>query len=274
MMFPFSVFDPLDCENYYRDMAPYVLPYLKGRPLSLLRFSDDGYFYLHRGKDLPETLAATLGLMPDDLITCPDENAFEQLLSLQTEYWCLGFFLWSARLENQDQPDWLSWKLCAGKRASRSEFYELGQAFFHLLEKTGQSVFLKSSGGSGTLSLDFLISNDGHLNYENANCLAIQKAKDFIQEYSGELNLLKTPDADLRNTKSFSIYAGGNQWGHGILAPYSFMARNREQSCFVSIPLSVDDLNGDLQSFFSEVFTTRLLKERLDRYGDLWKNLL
>ncbi len=277
-------------QSHYQEVAPYLLPYLKGRALSLARFSTEGRFYLHRRKDLSKVMAESLDLLSDDLITCSDSETLLKLLLLPpSEDGGMGVFMWPSSLNHRECPDWVCWQLVGGKNVSFAQVCEAGHALVALLEEPKENesadgtfkkirpVFIKTSDLSG---LDVVIPTDGLLSYEEANRLAIQKAEALIRRHSGELKLLKTPEglsSEAENYGKIGVYTGSNQWGRGIIAPYS-LTLNQYGVC--SVPLRAEELKDELRQpeltkqFRLLDFTSAMLKERLDREGDLWKDLL
>src|ERR1700686_985328 len=100
-----------DLLNYYSQVAPFILPYLKGRPQSLNRFPngiEGGGFYQKDVKDkVPEWIEKfaynSEGNERDkEFLVCTNEASLLYMVSLG----CIELNPWSSTIKNPDRPDW------------------------------------------------------------------------------------------------------------------------------------------------------------------------
>ena len=110
--FPDEGYTKGDVIEYYRSVAKYILPYLKGRPESLNRHPngiDGESFYQKDIKDLPPDWVKTEMIYSEhnkkeiNYLVCNDEATLVYLANLG----CIEINPWFSRVENLDNPDYL-----------------------------------------------------------------------------------------------------------------------------------------------------------------------
>ncbi len=251
---------------YYQMVIPYLRAYLEDRPVSIIQLLDGGgCYYVHRQADLPKTVSDCLPTRPDDLIICSDSKTLLNIVEAQVSTGrAMGLMLWPSRLETRESPDWLSWQLLPGEGVPFSLLCRASQKLVVLLEEKGHPVFVKTSDSFG---LDIVIPAQGFSSYEEVSQWARNVAAQFAQQSSDRIKPLQTPEGHVAFGQ-IGIYTGGNQWGRGIIAPYSLTLG--KQGAY-SLPLKLEELASEVGA--SNTMIPRL-KDRLDQTGNLWKNLL
>jgi len=212
-----------DLVAYYQRIAPYVLPFLRDRPLTLTRYPDgiEGkYFYQ---QDAPEwvppwvrrvRLYSKDGAREVDHFVCDDVQSLIYLANLG----CIPLHVWSARLGSLDRPDWLVLDLDPGD-APFSDVIAVARDLRQLLTAIGLQAYPKTSGASGLHLLLPLGARYGHAD-----------AKRFA-ELVARIGAERRPDiatVERRpSRREGKVYIDWGQNGHGrtIAAPYAVRAR-------------------------------------------------
>jgi bifunctional non-homologous end joining protein LigD len=252
--------------DYYLDMADYVLPYLKDRPLSLHRFPngiEDAGFYQ---KDVdtatvPEWLKtiqlhAASASRDVDYLICNNAATLAYMANLG----CIEMNPWLSRVKNLDNPDYLVLDLDP-ENIDFIHVVETALAIKALLDKLGVQAFCKTSGASG---LHIFVPTGAKFNYETCRLFAEYVAKHVQQELPDITSVIRTKSK--RNKKVYIDYMQ-NSRGQTIASPYSVRPK---PGATVSAPLKWEELTDDLA--ISD-FTIENMRERVQELGDLWKDI-
>lgn len=138
---------------YYEAVAPWMLPELRGRPLSLVRCpqgsSGPCFFQKHHADTLgehvhPVTLEEKGG---DDAeyIYVEDVRGILELVQMNT----LEFHPWGARADEPDKPDRMIFDLDPAKGVEWKAIVAGARAIRERLSAAGLESFVRSSGGKG-----------------------------------------------------------------------------------------------------------------------------
>jgi bifunctional non-homologous end joining protein LigD len=142
-----------DLLEYYRTIAPQILPYLADRPLVLTRFPDGiagkSFFQMDAPRFVPEWIRRERRWSEQaereiDYFVCDDEESLLYLVNLGT----IPLHIWSSRVSDIEHPDWCVLDLDP-KGAPFADVVEVAQATHRLCDRLGLPNFVKSSGSSG-----------------------------------------------------------------------------------------------------------------------------
>ena len=162
-----------DLIDYYRKVAPQMLPYLRDRPVVLTRYPDGIAGKSFYQKNSPEFLPSwipTVGVWSEEVgreiryATIQDEEALLFLVNLGT----IPFHLWASRAPQLDRPDWCILDLDP-KGAPFVHVVELARGLREVCEELGLPAYVKTSGSSG---LHVLVPLRATLDYEQSRMLA------------------------------------------------------------------------------------------------------
>lgn len=141
-----------DVAVYYQRVAPLIMPYLKDRPVSLLRAPDGikGELFFQKHLDAERMpgvrmLDPTLDPGHDPLIVVCDAVGLSQLAQLNM----IELHTWNATRDRIDRPDQISFDLDPGKEVEWSSMQEAALLLRSFLEELGLPSFVKTSGGKG-----------------------------------------------------------------------------------------------------------------------------
>ena len=142
-----------DMLNYYYQVAPFILPYLKGRPQSLNRYPDGiegGGFYQKdvKGKAPEWTEKFAYRSEGDnrdkEFLVASDEASLLYMASLG----CIEMNPWSSTVDKPDNPTWCVIDFDPDKNPF-DQVIEAAQVTHQLLESMGIDAYCKTSGSTG-----------------------------------------------------------------------------------------------------------------------------
>lgn len=142
-----------DMLNYYYQVAPYMLPYLENRPMSLNRFPNGINGMSFYQKDVT-------GKVPDWINTFPyhtDEGGDRNFMVCKTEADILYMASlgsiemnpWSSRINSPDHPDWCIIDLDPGAKNKFDQVVEVANKTREVLAAAAIEGYCKTSGSTG-----------------------------------------------------------------------------------------------------------------------------
>lgn len=237
-----------DLVEFYRAIAPWMLPYLRDRPMVLDRFPDGitgkSFFQKHApGKSEGKAV---------DYFLCEDVDALLRLVNLGA----IPFHIWSSRLPDLDLPDWSILDLDP-KGAPFDWVVRIAREAHALCEEIGLPSLVKTSGGSGLHILLPLGRQHGH-------DAARQLAELLARLLTDRLPEIATTARSIPARKG-KVYVDALQNGRGKLLAAPFSARPRPGAT-VSTPLDWSEVGPGLDP---SRFTIRTVPRHMqDRGGD------
>jgi len=207
-----------DLIEYYRTVAPWMLPYLRDRPLVLDRYPNgiNGKSFFQ--KHAPEAATRRLRTVPIHAEGTRDVDYFlcdvpDDLLFL-VNLGAIPFHIWSSRLPELDKPDWCIVDLDP-KGAPFAHVVEIALTLRALCEEIELPSLIKTSGGSG---LHVLLPMGGQLDHERVRQLAELLARVLVDRLPGIATVARSIPA-----RKGRVYVDALQNGRGKLlaAPYS-----------------------------------------------------
>src|SRR5258705_4263585 len=143
-----------DVISYYDQMAGYILPHLKGRPLSLKRnpngIRDNGFFHKDAGENAPGyvdvfKVKSESNNKIIDYIVCNNKATLLYLANLG----CIEMNPWNSTSRKPGHPTWMVIDIDPSPRNSFSQVVDVALATKMVLEKAGLTGYCKTSGASG-----------------------------------------------------------------------------------------------------------------------------
>jgi bifunctional non-homologous end joining protein LigD len=142
----------LDLVRYYEGVAPWMLPHLVGRPVSLVRgptgVGGELFFQKHAETlAVPDLKQLDARLWPghEPLLEVPTAAALAGLAQMNV----IEFHTWNARAGKIDRPDRLIFDLDPGEGVPWRQVQEAALLTRGLLQELGLQAWLKTSGGKG-----------------------------------------------------------------------------------------------------------------------------
>jgi bifunctional non-homologous end joining protein LigD len=207
-----------DLIGYYRAIAPWILPYLKDRPLVMTRFPDgiDGKSFFQ--KDAPdfapgwlrtETVWSEQAERELRYFVCDTQEALLYVVNLAT----IPLHVWASRIGTLERPDWCILDLDP-KEAPFIHVVTVAKAIKSLCDDIGLPCVVKSSGSSG---LHVLLPLGRQCTHEQSRTLGELLARVTVAELSEIATIARVP-----SRREGKVYVDYLQNGHGklLVAPY------------------------------------------------------
>ncbi|HTI06922.1 MAG TPA: DNA ligase D [Puia sp.] len=256
-----------DLLNYYYQVAPYMLPYLKDRPQSLNRYPNGIEGKSFYQKDVS-------GMAPDWVETFPyrtaDEDRDKEFLVCTNEagllymasLGCIEINPWSSRVKAPDNPDWCVIDLDPDKKTPFDKVIEAALVTRDVLQAAGIPSCCKTSGSTG---LHIYFPLGGKYTYEHSKEFARVVVTIVQSEIPSFTSIQRTVSE--RKGKMYLDFLQ-NRPQATLAAPYS--ARPKPGAT-VSAPLHWEEVKKGLKM---QDFTILNMQARLKSMGDIFKPVL
>jgi bifunctional non-homologous end joining protein LigD len=255
-----------DLIEYYRIIAPFLLPYLKDRPVVLTRYPDGIAGKSFFQKDAPEFVPSWVrrekiySKDTDRDIGYIIVNDLETLLYV-INMGTIPLHLWSSRIDSLERPDWLVLDLDP-KGASFGHVVQVAKALYNILTRLRVENFIKTSGASG---LHILIPLGARYTHEQAKNFARLLAI-LGTEAVPDISTIARPIA----ARGGKVYIDFGQNGYGVTIAAPFAVRP-VPGATVSCPLRRQEVNSRLHP---SRFTIKTMPARLRKMKDPMASIL
>lgn len=263
VMFPGDGITKGEVITYYRDVADLIVPELRGRPLTVVRYTkgiDRGGFYQkHYQKHFPAWIDR-VAAGTRTVVEYPIVDGAAGVVYMANQG-AIELHVWTSRKDDLQRPDLLVFDL--DPPDGRFDLArQAAQWVRELLELLGLPAFVKLTGGKG---LHVVVPLDDGAAFSEAGELATQ---------IGALLCRRHPDAmtmefykkDRRGRLFVDVMR--NAIGATVVAPYSLRGR---PGAPVSAPIAWSEL--DDPALCADGIRLRDLRGWLDRRGDPWQAL-
>jgi bifunctional non-homologous end joining protein LigD len=273
ILFPYSGIIKAELIQYYQKIAPYMLPHIKHRPLTLIRFPDgiDKIKFYSKKKadwtpDWIDSIALPSSTAGDETSsTLPEEISYVMANNIPSLIWIANLAaieIHSMTIQSSKIgfPDMLIFDLDPPEGIAFAEIKIIAQELKTHLESYGYIPFLKTSGSKGLHIYVPIINN---YSQEEVVTTAKEIAKDFIAAHP---NTTLAISKEKRTTKILiDIYR--NHRSQTCASPYSVRGK---EGAPISMPLFWDDLDS-LQN--SQEYNINNVFDYLTVKGDPWANI-
>jgi bifunctional non-homologous end joining protein LigD len=255
--------------TYYHSICPYILPYLQDHPLSL-HIKQEGAmapgFYI---KDMEDNQPEYLNIFADqrrhqkkgkrdeiDYAVCNNEAALLYLINLG----CIDLNPWCSRISNPQEPDFISIDLDPSDE-DFGKVIKTAQAAKKVFDQYQLQSLVKTSGKTG---IHLFIPCQG-FDFPKARTLA-EKICGLVAQQVPDIATTQV-SIDHRGTKLF-VDPSQNDYADTLASAYSVRPYKHPT---VSTPLEWKEVKDKLDP---GKFTMDTVPERLEKKGDLFKDLL
>ncbi|HEX6587835.1 MAG TPA: non-homologous end-joining DNA ligase [Longimicrobiales bacterium] len=264
VLFPADGITKGEMADYYRMIAPHMLPHVARRPITMERFhrgiGEKGFFQKSVTKGFPKWLERVAVPKKDGTVHHPIVTDARGLLWLANQN-CITSHVWTSRAPDLGHPDLLVFDLDPSVEdddALRAATLVVRDE----LAALGLSSHVKTTGSKG---FHVVVALDGSAGYGECaefahgfgRTLVQRHPKTFTQEF------YKADRGD-----RILIDTGRNEFHATFAAPYTLRARDGAP---VSAPCTWQELEqGSVQP---QTFTLRGMADRIAGVGDLWRDL-
>lgn len=256
-----------DIVNYYREISPVILPYLKNRPQSMNRFPNGitGPSFYQKDVDT--------GKSPDWIKT---EKIFSEsnkgyvnylicnnnaTLMYMANLGCIEINPWSSQMGSIEYPDWMVIDLDP-ENIPFKKVVEAALEVKNIMDELETECYCKTSGATG---LHIYVPLAAKYNYNLVKTFAELIAQTVFSRLPLTTSIIRSPQ---KRQKRVYIDFLQNRKGQTLAAPYS--ARPKPGAT-VSTPLEWKEVNDKLDP---SNYTIKTIFKRLDKHGDIWKPVI
>lgn len=248
--------------EYYRDVAPVMLSFLRGRPITMERYPDgieeDGFYQRNAPEHFPGWIErARLEKEGGTVEQAVCRRAAD--LVYMVNQGCITPHAWLSRAESPWWPDIMVFDLdppgddFPAVRAAAHDTREV-------LSEVGLATLVQTSGSRG---LHIVVPLDGSSDFD--------EVREFAQGVA-EVLVLRAPAA--RTTEQYKANRGSrifidtlrNSYGQSFAAPYSVRTR---PGAPVAMPVDWDEL----EDVHPKAFTIRNARDRIADASNPWKGM-
>jgi bifunctional non-homologous end joining protein LigD len=260
-----------DLLEYYRAVAPVLVPHLRDRPFTLKRYPDGidgGHFFQ---KDAPThmpdwiptvAVQATTREKPRRTRTIRAPLVNDELALLwMVNMGCIDLNTWYSRVDRLDRPDFVLFDLDPAEGAAFPEVVQVALLVKEVLDALGLAGFPKTSGSDG---IHVLVPVTRRHTYAETREFAEIVAGTLARAHRG----LVTTEWTRSKRRGVLIDANQNGEGKTIASVYSVRPHPRAP---VSTPLRWDEVGDGLDP---RTFTMDAVLDRVERHGDLFRGVL
>jgi bifunctional non-homologous end joining protein LigD len=276
VLFPRDGYTKGDLVAYYRALAPVILPYLQGNPLTLERYPDGidatrAFWekqmprftpdWVHRVKVKPSTGEAR----EVTFLVCDDEATLVWVANLAA----ITLHIWYSHLPTLDDPDVILFDLDPGERCPLARLAKVALAFRDELAGIGLRGYVKTTGGMG---LHVIVPLAPRYDYDVAKGVSELLARHVNRVLPDDTTLERT----IARRPDDRVYLDWVQVGKGktYVAPFSVRARDGAP---VSMPLAWSEVEGMRRKRAPETtremrrWTIREVPALVAEHGDPWR---
>ena len=257
----------MDMINYYLQIAPYMMPYMKDRPQSLNRHPNgiegQNFYQKDMGGKVPEWMQLHRDFSEStqsnvDYLVCSNEATLIYMANLG----CIEMHPWHSRMQSWESPDWCLIDLDPSDGNSFQQVIDTAQVVKQVLDSIGAEACVKTSGSSG---IHIYIPLGAKYDFDQSKQLA-ELVVTLVHWELPEFTSLERSPAK-RKGKIYLDYLQNRQT-QTAAAPYSLRPK---PGAPVSTPLHWDEVKKGL---IPTTYHINNIMDRLKVEGDLFKPVL
>jgi bifunctional non-homologous end joining protein LigD len=272
VLFPDDGITKGDVFEYYRQVAPTLVPHLERRPFTLKRYphgiTGEAFFQKQAPKGLPEWIPTRefrtwpRGTKKEsrmvDFVLINEPAAV--LWAVQVN--CVDMNAWYSRVDKPDRPDFVLFDLDPPEEPDAfAQCIRVAHLVHEELERLDLESHVKTSGSDGIHVLVPIARRHGYdETYEFAELLS----RKLEAEHPGELT------TEWLKKKRSGVLVDHRQNGHGKTIASAYSVRPKPGAP-VSTPLRWDELTDDVRP---RDFSMQVALERVAEHGDLFEPVL
>jgi bifunctional non-homologous end joining protein LigD len=255
-----------DMLNYYYQVAPYILPYLKDRPQSLNRFPNgiNGKSFYH--KNVTNSAPSWIRMHPYTTSDGEKKNFLvpedEASILYMANAGAIEMNPWNSTIFNENDPDWCLIDLDPSDKNNFEQVILTAQKTKQVLDDLGVTGYPKTSGSTG---IHIYIPLGAKYNYDQCQLFGKIIATQVHEMLPGFTSIER-----LTKKRGMKLYVDylQNRPKATLAAPYSLRPK---PGATVSMPLYWEEVKKGLKM---KDFTIENAIQRIKREGDIFKPVL
>lgn len=260
-----------DLIEYYRAVAPVLLPHLRDRPFTMRRYPDGANGKAFFQKDAPKHMPEWIPTFRVEVSTresparrkwieAPIVNDEDALLWM-VNMGCIDLNTWYSRVDKPDRPDFVLFDLDPSLDVGFKETIQVALLVKAALDAIGLESFAKTSSVDG---MHVLVPVERRYTYDDTREFSEIVASAIARTHRG----LATTEWSKAKRRGVLIDSNQNGKGKTIASVYSVRPR---PGAPVSTPLRWNEVNETLDP---SAFTMDVVLERVRAHGDLFAGVL
>jgi bifunctional non-homologous end joining protein LigD len=260
-----------DLIEYYRAVAPALLPHLRDRPFTMRRYPDGAFGKAFFQKDAPKHMPDWIATFRAHVSTreSPSRKKWieapvvndEDALLWMVNMGCIDMNTWYSRVDKPDRPDFVLFDLDPSPDVGFRETVQVALIVKAALDVLGLESFPKTSSADG---MHVLVPIERRYTYDDTREFSEIVASAIARTHRG----LATTEWVKSKRRGVLIDSNQNGEGKTIASVYSVRPR---VGAPVSTPLRWDEVNETLDP---SAFTMDVVFERVRAHGDLFAGVL
>ncbi len=261
ILFPRSGITKGELIEYYQKIAPYMLPYMKDRAITMHRFPDgithEGFYQKDISDYFPDWIQSAKIRKEggyNHYVVCNDAATLVYLANQA----CITPHIWLSRINKLDYPDKMIFDLDPGK----DDFSIVRKAAFAIrdeLDELGLKSFVMTTGSRG---LHVIVPLKSTQNFDTVRAFA----RNVADRVAAQNPKLFTTEVRLNKRRGrLFIDSTRNAFAQTTVAPYAVRAHDGAP---VAMPISWDELKKP--SLHAQSFTIKNIFKRLEKNKNPW----
>lgn len=264
LLFPKSKISKKDLAHYYSQVATWMLPLMKHRPVSMHRFpqgiDEEGFFQKKAPQNLPTWIKTTAVERKEkdeiEMILCNDAATLVWMVNLA----CITPHIWLSRFDKPKYPDRLIFDLDPPEKGG---FKQVVQGAFELKklleEQFSLSTFVNTTGSRG---LHVVIPLKRDLTFDQVRRFAHRVADELAKQHPKQMTI--EPRKEKRKGRLY-LDVMRNAYAQTVVAPYAVRAI---EGAPIATPLFWEELEDP--RLHSQSFNRDNIFQRLEKQPDPW----
>jgi bifunctional non-homologous end joining protein LigD len=260
-----------DLISYYRAVAPVLVPHLKNRPFTMIRYPDGikgkHFFQKDAPSHMPDWIPTYRALVSTResprrrrWVNFPLVND-ELALLWMVNMGCVDMNAWYSRVDKPDRPDFVLFDLDPAPDVGFKETVEVALLVKQALDAFGLIGYPKTSSAEG---MHVLVPIERRYTFEDTRRFAEVVAGAIARAHRG----LATTEWAKSRRRGVLIDSNQNGEGKTIASAYSVRPR---PGAPISTPLRWEEVNADLDP---RALTMDVVLQRVAEHGDLFEGVL
>jgi bifunctional non-homologous end joining protein LigD len=260
-----------DLIDYYRAVAPVLLPHLRDRPFTMRRYPDGAFGKAFFQKDAPKHMPDWIPTFRVQVSTreSPSRKKWieapivndEDALLWMVNMGCIDMNTWYSRVDRPDRPDFVLFDLDPSPDVGFKETVQVALIVKSALDALGLVSFAKTSSADG---MHILVPVERRYTFDDTREFSEIVAGAVARTHRG----LATTEWSKARRRGVLIDSNQNGEGKTIASAYSVRPR---AGAPVSTPLRWDEVNVELDP---SAFTMDVVLDRVRREGDLFEGVI
>jgi bifunctional non-homologous end joining protein LigD len=253
-----------DLAEYYRDVAPVMLPHVRDRPVSMQRFNGGiehaGFFQKDIPKGAPEWVPTVAVPKKGGTVRHVLANETATLVWLANQN-CITPHVFTSRADRLDRPDRIVWDL----DPSDDDFGLVRRTARHLADLLREAGAVPFAMVTGSRGIHVVVPLTRRYDYEQVRDAALAIADALAEQHADDLTT-----AFRKEKRGGRLFLDVNRNGRAQTAVPAYAVRPRPGAP-VATPVHWDEVDDD--GLRPDGWTLHTVRDRLARDGDPWADL-